>query len=197
MAGSNCDTCDITPARLEITAKPALDWKRPDGYRDEDSQVSICDVVPSAIIADDVEPPFSDISIDDSVEAMAGQEITRSAPSSRQAQDFKDGLQQLALEYNKRDTPSPKPSEPSEDLPYRPSSNKRKREDHDLSERKARKLGDSSTGESEYSAREVPTVGWVQEEPRVQAVAGRTPESMRLSIRDFFKPYQSRGGSLC
>ncbi|KAI4674272.1 uncharacterized protein J4E84_010647 [Alternaria hordeiaustralica] len=104
----------IRNSRLEITAKPALDWKRPDGYRDEDSQISEPDVMPSAIMADDVEQSFSDVSIDDSVEAMAGQEITRSAPSSRQAQDFKNGLKQLALEYNKRDTPSPKPTEPTE-----------------------------------------------------------------------------------
>ena len=195
VAGSNCDTCDITPARLEITAKPSLDWNRPDDYRDKDSQISVRDVVPAAIMADDVEHPFSDISIDDSVEAWTGQATNPSVPMSQQAQDFRDGLRQLALEYNKRETPSPKPTEPCEGLPHRPSGNKRKRENHDVSERKARKVGESSTNESESSACEVQSLGWAQEEPCVQAVAGRTPESMRMSIRDFFKPYQGRGES--
>jgi len=197
VAESNCDSCDIIPARLEITAKPSLDWKRPSEHRDEDGQISERNIMPSVIMADDIEQSFSDMSTEDSVEAMAGQEITRSAPSSRQAQDFKDGLQQLALEYNKRDTPSPKPTETSGALPYRPSGNKRKRENHDVSERKARKVGESSTDESEFSACEVQSLGWAQEEPYVQAVVGKTPESMRMSIRDFFKPYQGRGESLC
>jgi len=197
MEESNCDTCEITPARLEITAKPTLDWKRPGDYRDEGSQISKREVMPSAIVADDVEQSFSDVSIDNSVEALTAQAINPSVPMSQQAQDFKDGLQQLALEYNKRDTPSPKPTETSGALPYRPSGNKRKRENHDVSERKARKVGESSTNESESSACEVQSLGWAQEEPCVQAVAGRTPESMRMSIRDFFKPYQGRGESLC
>ena len=149
-------------------------------------------------MADDIGQSFSDVIIDDSVEAIAGQEITRSAPSSRQAQDFKDGLRQLALEYNKRETPSLNPTEPSEALPYRPSGNKRKREDHELSERKFRKLVESPTAENKSSACQVETaVGWAPEELCVQVSTGKTPESMRMSIRDFFKPYQGRGESLC
>ena len=198
MEESICDPSEITPALLAITAKPPLDWKRVDGYRDEDCQVADRDITPSAIMADDVEQSLSDISIDDSVEAMAERDTTHSTPTSRQAQDFHDGLHRLTLEYNKRDTPSPKPCEPSEDLPYRPSGNKRKQEDHELSERKSRKVVEASTAESESSTCEVATaVDWAQEEPRVEAVAGRTPESMRMSIRDFFKPYQSCGESLC
>ena len=198
VAGSNCDTCDITPARLNITAKPSLDWNRPDDYRDEDSQISVRNVVPSAIMADDVEHSFSDVSIDDSVEALTGQAINPSVTMSQQAQDFKDGLRQLALEYNKRDTPSPNPAQASGDLPYRPSGNKRKRENRELSERKSRKVVETQTAESESSTCEVTTaVGWAPEEPCVQVTAGRTPESMRMSIRDFFDPYQGRGESLC
>ncbi|KAI4925670.1 hypothetical protein J4E85_007549 [Alternaria conjuncta] len=187
-------------SRLEITAKPTLDWKRPGDYRDKNSQISQGDVMPSAVMADDVEQSSSYVSIDDSVEAMAGQEITRSAPSSRKAQDFKDGLRQLALEYNKRDMPSPKPSEPSEDLPYRPSSNKRKREDRELSEPsegKSRRVVESRNSVRETPLRKDSAIEWLQEETREQAVVEGTPEAMRMSIRDFFKPYQSRGESLC
>jgi len=192
-----CDTGEMVPALLAITAKPSHDWKRVDGYRHEDCQVADRDMTPLASMPDDIEQSFSDVSIDDSVEAMAEQSLTYSTPTSRQAQDFKDGLLELALEYNKRDTPSPKPTQLSEDLPYRPSGNKQKREVHELSERKARKLGESSTGESEYSRCEAPTSVLAQEGPCVEAVVGKTPESMRMSIRDFFKPYQGRGESLC
>ena len=193
-----CDMSEITPALLEITAKPSHDWKRPSEYRDEDCQVADREITPSANTADGIEQSVSDISMDDSVEANAGQGITNSTSTSQQAQDFQDGLQRLALEYNKRDTASPKPTEPSEALPYRPSGIKRKREDREPSERKARKVVESPTAESESSTCEVTTgVGRAQEEPRVQAVAGKTPESKRLSIRDFFKPFQSLGESLC
>ena len=197
MEESICDVGEITPALLAITAKPSHDWKRSSGYQDEDCQAAERNITPSAIMADDIVQSASDISIEDSVEAMAGQGITHSTPISRQAQDFKDGLRQLALEYTKRDTPSPKPTEPSEELPHRSSGVKRKRDDCEPSERKTRKVVEHQKGRSEYSTREVPTVGWAQEEPRVQAGAGKTPESMRVSIRDFFKPYQSRGESLC
>ena len=195
-----CDTGEMAPALLEITAKPSHDWKRSSGYQDEDCQAAERNITPSAIMADDIVQSASDISIEDSVEAMAGQGITHSTPISRQAQDFKDGLRQLALEYTKRDTPSPNPTESSEDLPYRPSGNKRKREDRELSEpseRKSRRVVESRNSVRETPLRKDSAIEWLQEETREQAVVEGTPESMRMSIRDFFKPYQSRGESLC
>ncbi|KAI4950180.1 hypothetical protein J4E91_004836 [Alternaria rosae] len=196
MAELICDTSETPPAHLEITAKPSCDWTRPDGYRAEASHIAERDVMPSVIVADDDELSFIDVSTDDSTEAMSEQNLTHSTPISRQTGDFKDGLYRLALEYDKRDTLSPSPTNPSENLSYRRSGIKRKREDHELSERKSRKVVESRNGVSEASIRKDSAIEWPKEETRVQGVAGRTPESMRMSIRDFFKPHQSRGESL-
>lgn len=196
MAELICDTSETPPAHLEITAKPSCDRTRPDRYRAEASRIAECDVMPSAVMADDDELSFIDVSTDHSIEAMAEQNLAHSTPISRQTWDFKDGLYRLALEYEKRDTLSPSPTKPSENLSYRPIGIKRKREGHELSERKSRKVVGSRNGVSEASIRKDSAIEWPQEETRVQGIAGRTPESMRMSIRDFFKPHQSRGESL-
>jgi hypothetical protein len=181
VAGSTCDTGEISPEVLENTAKSAQYLRRTDGYRDGDIQV--------------IEPGGA-VSIDGRVTTMAEEAVRDVAPISRQNQDFQDGLRKLALQFDIGDTASQNSIEPLEEYSCGPSGSKREREVQEPSGRKLQKVVVSRTSDGRSSTRESPAVEWAQGKLSVQGIAGRTPNSDRLSIRDFFKPRHQSGESV-
>jgi hypothetical protein len=115
----------------------------------------------------------------------------------QQAQYFKNGLRKLALEFDNRDMPSSKPTEPSEQHSSRSSGNKRKRENENSSQRKLPKLVASQLGASEWPTSQTPAIEWFHGGLCVQTLDARTPYTPQKSIRDFFKVKQSPSVSLC
>ena len=192
LADSMCDTSKILQGFLDVT-KPAQYLPIMGGNRDEDVEVVGFGVAPSASIADCIGQLDSAVTIDDSGASTAGKAFPDIAPISQQAQEFQDGLRKLALQYDSGDT---QPQQFPEAHSCHPSGSKRKRIDRTPSERKLQKMSPSIASDSRTSTPEHTAVGWVQGESGMQRVAGQTPGSSRLSIRDFFKPGCGTGESL-
>jgi hypothetical protein len=192
LADSMCDTSKILQGFLDVT-KPAQYLPITGGNRDEDVEVVSFGVAPSASIADCIGQLDSAVTIDDSGASTAGKAFPDIAPISQQAQEFQDGLRKLALQYDSGNT---QPQQFPEAHSCHPNGSKRKRIDRTLSERKLQKMSPWIASDSRTSTLEHTAVGCVQGESGMQRVAGQTPGSSRLSIRDFFKPGCGTGESL-
>jgi len=192
LADFMCDTSKILQGVLDVT-KPAQYLPITGGNRNEDVEVVGFGVAPSASIADCIGQLDSAVTIDDSGASTAGKAFPDIAPTSQQAQEFQDGLRKLALQYDSGNT---QPQLFPEAHSCHPSGSKRKRIDRTPSERRLQKMSPSIASDSRTSTPEHTAVGWVQGESGMQRVAGQTPGSSRLSIRDFFKPGCGTGESL-
>jgi hypothetical protein len=197
MAGSNLDSEEMTQGFLAHIAKPAHYRRELEACRDGYVSIAEHGVTPAASTTDEVEQPDGTVSILGSTDVMANNAIQPTTSILQQAQYFENGLRELALDFDNRDMPTPKPTEPSEQHSSRSSGNKRKRENENSSERKLPKLVASQLGASEWPTRQAPAIEWLHGGSCVQALDARTPYTPQKSIRDFFKVKQSPGVSLC
>ena len=193
MAGSICEKSEILREPRESVAKTVQYLPKIHGFRKGDAQVVEFEVSPSLSVADSVQQSNGASNVDDRIASIAGRVSLDIVPISQQAQEFQDGLRKLALQYDSGDT---QPQQFPEAHSCHPSGSKRKRIDRTPSERKLQKMSPSIASDSRTSTPEHTAVGWVQGESGMQRVAGQTPGSSRLSIRDFFKPGCGTGESL-
>jgi hypothetical protein len=199
MAGSNLDSEEMTQGFLAHIAKPAHYRRELEACRDGYVSIAEHGVTPAASTTDEVEQPDGTVSILSSADVTANNAIPPTASILQQAQYFENGLRELALEFDNRDMPSPKPTEPSEQHSSRSSGNKRKRENENenSSQRKLPKLVASQSGASKSRTPQTPAIEWFHGRSCVQALDARTPYTPQKSIRDFSKPGQSSDVSLC